>query len=109
LYWQLGHDVLGNVCHGYCYQPTEERYLGFTIYGQFLSLSGDGKLDFPVAAKGALRFLGPTVISAVWNSIVNIETRGEQDAHDLLRSRVGGYLHDLKDKQRLRADIYMKP
>src|SRR5207247_7500764 len=26
LYWQLAHDLLGAVCHGYCYNPTDEKY-----------------------------------------------------------------------------------
>jgi hypothetical protein len=54
LEWSLGpaHELV--LCRGYSYLPVGEKYPDFTLYGVFLSLAGDDKLDYPVAAKGAL-------------------------------------------------------
>ena len=62
------------------------------------------KLDYPVAARGALRFLGETPSVAIQNSIVELAaTDGKPE--EMLRTRVGGYLHDLERNEQLRSNV----
>ena len=104
LEWSLGpaHEVV--VCRGFSYLPVGEKYRDFTLYGIFLSLSGDGKLDYPVAARGALRFLGETANEAIRNSVVDLRAP-EAEPEKLLKSSVGGYVGDLQERKLLRSDI----
>ena len=105
LYWELRHDSEDAVCHGYCYRPAGEKYPGSTLYGIFLSISGDDKLDYPVAAKGALRFIGETSREAMQNSIIDIGVVKEEP-ENILRKRIGGYLGDLQKSEVLRPEIH---
>jgi hypothetical protein len=104
LYWELGHDTQNAVCHCFSYIPSGEKYPGFTLYGLFLTLAGDDKLDYPVAARGALRFLGETPSDAIRNSIVDLGATPDKP-DELLQTRVGGYLHDLQQNEQLRSDV----
>ena len=104
LHWALGLAPELIVCHGFSYFPVGEKYPGFTLYGIFLALSGDDKLDYPVAARGALRFLGDTAYEAIHNSVFELR-KGEGQPEDLLRSSVGGYLGDLQERKLLRPDV----
>lgn len=104
LHWELKYDSLDAVCHGFSYLPSGEKYPGSTLHGIFLSLAGDDKLDYPVAARGVLRFLGETPSAAIKNSIVDLSQSGERP-EDLLQKRVGGYLHDLQKNEILRSDV----
>jgi hypothetical protein len=104
LYWELRHEVLDAVCHCFSYLPSGEKYPGFTLHGIFLTIAGDDKLDYPVAARGALRFLGETPSVAIQNSIVELAgTDGKPE--EMLKTRVGGYLHDLQQNEQLRSNI----
>jgi hypothetical protein len=104
LEWSLGPDHELVVCRGFSYLPVGEKYPDFTLYGIFLSLSGDGKLDYPVAARGALRFLGETANEAIRNSIFDLRA-GEAEPEELLKNSVGGYLGDSQERKLLRSDI----
>jgi hypothetical protein len=103
--WSLGpaHDI--SLCHAFSYlQRFDKKSPGFTIYGIFLSLSGDERLDYPVAARGALRFLGETANEAVCNSILELR-RSDGVPEELLKNNIGGYLSDLLESNRLRSDV----
>jgi hypothetical protein len=104
LYWELRHDSEEAGFHGYCYYPAVDKYPGFTLFGIFLSISGDDKFDYPVAAKGALRFLGETPSEAIQYSIVNLGTT-QGDLGSLLKKRVGGYLRDLQENEAVRPEV----
>lgn len=105
LEWSLAPDGEPVRCHGYSYLPTGEKYPGLMIDGIFMSLSGDGKLDYPVAARGTLRFIGETADDGVRNSVVDLAAKTA--APDvLLKTSVGGYLADLRQSQLLRTDIF---
>jgi hypothetical protein len=94
------------VCRGFSYLPIGEKYPDFTLYGIFLSLSGDGKFDYPIAARGALRFLGETANEAIRNSIVDLRAAREAEPEELLKNSVGGYMSDLQKRKLLRPDIF---
>lgn len=103
--WSLGptHDIA--LCHAYSYLPRFDRKKpGFTIYGIFLSLSGDERLDYPVAARGALRFLGETANEAISNSVVKLRLV-DGNPEELLKNNIGGYLSDLLESNLLRSDV----
>jgi hypothetical protein len=103
--WSLGptHDI--TLCHAFSYLPRfDQKNPGFTIYGIFLSLSGDERLDYPVAARGALRFLGETASEAIGNSVVNLQLV-DGTAEELLKNNVGGYLNYLQEGNLLRSDV----
>jgi hypothetical protein len=104
LYWELRHDTQDAVCHCYCYRPVGGKYPGFTLYGIFLTISGDEKLDYPIAARGAMRFLGETATEAMQNSVVDLRT-AEGEPEKVLQSNVGGYLEDLEKNELLRSDV----
>jgi hypothetical protein len=104
LEWSLGPDYEVVVCRGFSYLPLGEKYRDFTLYGIFLSLSGDGKLDYPVAARGALRFLGERADEAIRNSVFDLRA-AEAEPEELLKSSVGGYLGDLKERKLLKSNI----
>jgi hypothetical protein len=102
--WALGLSADFVICHGYSYLPTGEKNPGSTIYGVFLALSGDEKFDYPVAARGVLRFLGETAVEAIRNSVVDLKVADEQP-EKLLMTCVGGYLDDLKHRKLLRPEV----
>ncbi|MET4363484.1 hypothetical protein ABIB06_004078 [Bradyrhizobium sp. LB8.2] len=104
LYWELRHEAEQAGFHGYCYHPAVEKYPGFELYGIFLSISGDDRFDYPVAAKGVLRFLGATPSEAMRHSLVDL-SEVEGDPRDLLQKRVGGYLRDLQESEVVRPEV----
>ncbi|MGY4433146.1 hypothetical protein ACVWWO_005623 [Bradyrhizobium sp. F1.13.1] len=106
LHWELQHASEEAGFHGYCYYPTVEKYPGFTLFGVFLSISGDDKFDYPVAAKGALRFIGETSSEAIEHSIIDLSATSGDPA-ELLRKRVGGYLRDLQTNDVVRPEIFV--
>ena len=102
--WSLGFTQDQIVCHGFSYLPVGEKNPGFTLYGIFLVLSGDGKLDYPIAARGGLRFLGESASEAIQNSVIDFK-QAEGEADNLLKKSVGGYLNDLQERKLLRLDV----
>jgi hypothetical protein len=104
LYWELRHEAEQVGFHGYCYHPVVRKYPGFELHGIFLSISGDDRFDYPVAAKGVLRFLGETPSEAMRHSLVDLSAV-EGDPRDLLQSRVGGYLGDLRVNEVVRPEV----
>jgi hypothetical protein len=102
--WSLGLSQELIVCHAFSYLPVGEKYPNFTLCGIFLVLSGDERLDYPVAARGALRFLGESASEATQNSIVDCLKTEEGHDH-LLKSGVGGYLSDLREQKLLRSGV----
>ena len=107
LYWCLNYQDQDAVCHAFTYDRTGEKYAGYTLAGIFLTLSGDGRLDYPVATKGLLRFLGETADKAAEHSVVEIPGTTE-NIEESLRSRVGGYLLDLRQAGYLREAVFKK-
>lgn len=104
LYWELRPAQQDAICYCCSYIPAGEKYVGSTIYGIFLTSSGDETREYPVATKAAMRFIGETPSEAVQNSIIDFQQT--QDApEDALRSRVGGYLPKLKKDRVLRANV----
>jgi hypothetical protein len=104
LYWELRHEAEQAGFHGYCYHSAVDKYPGFELYGIFLSISGDDRFDYPVAAKGVLRFLGETPSEAMRHSLVDLSAV-EGDPRDLLQKGVGGYLRDLQDSEVVRPEV----
>jgi hypothetical protein len=104
LHWSLGLPPELVVCHAFSYLPLGEMHPDFTLYGVFLTLAGDGKPDYPAAAKGALRYLGRSASEAVRNCIVDLQ-KSEEEPEDLLTKSVGGYVSDLQEKNLLRSDV----
>ncbi len=104
LYWELWPDQQDAICYCCSYIPAGENFPGFTLYGIFLTTSGDGTREYPVAAKGALRFLGEKPNEALQNSLVDL-SEAEGDPEQLLRARIGGYLGDLEKARQLRPQV----
>jgi hypothetical protein len=104
LYWELRHEAEQAGFHGYCYHPAVERYPGFELNGIFLSISGDDRFDYPVAAKGVLRFIGETPTEAMRNSLIDLSAV-EEDPRGLLQKRLGGYLGDLRLSEVVRPEV----
>jgi hypothetical protein len=59
-----------------------------------MTVSGDDKFDYPIAAKGIMRFLGETPSEARENCILEISA-DDGSPQVLLQQRIGGYLSDL--------------
>jgi hypothetical protein len=104
LYWELRPEQQDAICYCCSYIPSGEKYPGFTLYGIFLTTSGDETREYPIAAKAALRFLGETPSDAVQNSVVDLKEADGEPEH-LLRTRVGGYLSDLEKDRLLRVEV----
>jgi hypothetical protein len=94
LYWELGSESLGVVCHAICYSLKGNKFPGATLRGIFMTVSGDDKFDYPIAAKGIMRFLGETPSEARENCILEISA-DDGSPQVLLQQRIGGYLSDL--------------
>jgi hypothetical protein len=105
LYWELAAASLGAVCYGISYNPKIiDKDPGWTIRGIFLTISGDNNFDYPVATKGAVRFLGEKAAEAAKNSIIDF-SKHSGDFEDLLQKKVGGYLSDRLDSEQLNSNI----
>jgi hypothetical protein len=104
LYWELRTKQDDAICYCCSYIPSGDNYPGHTVFGIFLTTSGDNKRDYPVAAKAAIRFIGETPDQAVQNCVVDLrDTVG--DAESLLKNRIGGYLSDFKKERSIRPEI----
>jgi hypothetical protein len=104
LYWELRTKQNDAICYCCSYVPSGEKYPGHSLFGIFLTTSGDDKRDYPVAAKAAIRFIGETPDEAIQNCVVDLKGLAG-DAEELLKSRIGGYLADFKKLRLLRTEI----
>ena len=104
LYWELRTKQDDAICYCCSYIPSGDNYPGHTVFGIFLTTSGENKRDYPVAAKAAIRFIGETPDQAVRNCVVDLSD-AVGDAESVLKSRIGGYLSDFKKERSLRPEI----
>jgi len=103
LYWEFRPDQQDAIIYCCSYAPSGAKYPGFTVYGIFLTTEGKTR-EYPVAARAALRYLGETPEEAAQNSIVDLRD-ADGSPEELLRTKVGGYLSDLKKGKFLRPDL----
>ena len=96
------------MCHAISYSPKGKMSPGKTILrGIFLTVSGDDKYEYLVAAKGAMRFLGEELSVAIEHCIIDISADDSNLEH-LLQRRFGGYLSDLLENEAIKQDVLEK-
>src|SRR6266849_1821283 len=104
LYWELLPEQKDAMCYCCSYRPSGQKRINDTLFGIFLTTSGDNSRDYPVAAKAAIRFIGETASDAVKNSVIDLKVT-DDDPENALKKGVGGYLEDFKKKKALRPEI----
>lgn len=104
LYWELGVDSVGVVCHAICYGLKGNKFPGSLLRGIFLTVSGDDKYEYPIAAKGIMRFIGETPNEASENCLLELSA-DDDDLQAQLRQRIGGYLGDLLRNERVKPHV----